>query len=79
VTATKEGIAAIARANGLDPLPSATNFVTIDCGGTDTLARAVVEELGREGVFICMPFAATGNRCVRISAGRRSGLDALAG
>ncbi len=77
VAAAKEGIAAIARANGLDPLPSATNFVTVDCGATDALARAVVEELGKEGVFIRMPFAAPGSRCIRISAGRRSDLDAL--
>ena len=32
VAAAREAIAAIARTNGLEPLPSATNFVAIDCG-----------------------------------------------
>ena len=35
-------IAAIARANGLAPLPSATNFVTIDCGRDGAFARRVL-------------------------------------
>lgn len=78
VAKAKDRISAIARDNGLTPLPSATNFVTVDCGGDDALARAVVEELGREGVFIRMPFAHPGNRCIRISAGRDEDLDTLA-
>ena len=77
VATSKARIAAIARDNGLIPLPSATNFVTIDCGGDGAFAAAVVKTLGEMGVFIRMPFQAPQNRCIRISAGTESDLDAL--
>ncbi len=75
VSDAKERISDIARANGLSPLPSATNFVTIDCGKDDTYARALVGALGEEGIFVRMPFAHPGNRCIRVSAGRPQDLD----
>lgn len=78
VAAAKEEISAIARANGLEPLPSATNFLTIDCGGTGDLARALVRELGAEGIFIRMPFVAPHDRCIRISCGLPEDHAALA-
>jgi len=78
VHAAKLRIAEIARANGLEPLPSATNFVAIDCGLDAAFAKAVVEALGARGVFIRMPFSAPQNRCIRVSAGRPEDLDLLA-
>ncbi len=78
VSAARQRIGDIARENGLTPLPSATNFVTIDCGRDGDFARAIVEALGPLGVFIRMPFAAPQNRCIRISAGTEQHLDALA-
>ncbi len=75
VAAARERIAAIARANGLIPLPSATNFVTIDCGRDAGYAKAVLDGLGTRGVFVRMPFAAPGNRCIRVSAGKAPDLD----
>ena len=45
VAAGRERIAKIARDNGLSPIPSATNFVTIDCGGDGAFALKVMEEL----------------------------------
>ncbi len=77
VADSKARIAEIARANGLIPLPSATNFVTIDCGGDGAFAAALVQALGELGVFIRMPFQAPQNRCIRISAGTQNDLDAL--
>ncbi len=77
VAAAKARIADIARENGLAPLPSATNFVTIDCGQGADFAKAVVGALGTFGVFIRMPFSAPQNRCIRISAGTRENLDLL--
>lgn len=74
----REGIAAIARASGLAPLPSATNFVAVDCGGDGALARAVMEGLLARGVFVRMPGVAPLDRCVRISAGRVEDLARLA-
>ena len=45
VAAARARIGTIARANGLAPLPSATNFVTVDCGRDGTFARAVLKAL----------------------------------
>ena len=75
VAAARARIAGIARANGLTPIPSATNFVALDCGGDADHAKRIVDELGQRGVFIRMPFAAPQNRCIRVSAGRPQDLD----
>jgi histidinol-phosphate aminotransferase len=78
VEASRERIAEIARANGLLPLPSATNFVTIDCGRDADYAKAVLEGLIARDIFVRMPFVAPQNRCIRISAGTKEDLDLLA-
>ncbi|MBY0351193.1 pyridoxal phosphate-dependent aminotransferase [Tabrizicola sp.] len=70
-------LSAIARANGLNPLPSATNFVTMDCGRDGDHARRVLAELGRLGVFIRMPGVPPLDRCIRISLGEDAALDLL--
>lgn len=70
-------IGAMAEREGLTPLPSATNFVTIDCGQDADFAKAIVSELGARGIFIRMPFVAPQNRCIRISVGDKPSLDAL--
>jgi len=77
VAAAKARIAEIAEANELVPLPSATNFVAIDCGQGAGFAKAVVAALGGIGVFIRMPFSEPQNRCIRVSAGRPQDLDLL--
>ena len=73
--AARRRLSAIARANGLLPLSSATNFVTIDCGRDGDFARRVLTELGKLGVFIRMPGVAPLDRCVRISLGDDRTLD----
>ena len=78
VEAAKERIGAIALENGLTPLPSATNFVTIDCRRDGDFARAIVAALAARGVFVRMPFVAPQDRAIRISAGRKEALAALA-
>lgn len=75
--AARARLSAIALANGLRPLPSATNFVTIDCGREGAFARKVLAELGAWGVFIRMPGAAPLDRCIRISLGDDQTLDIL--
>jgi histidinol-phosphate aminotransferase len=77
IKAARERIADIARRNGLSPLPSATNFVAIDCGRDGVHARAVVDGLMEEGVFIRMPGVAPLNRCIRISVGPDTEMDLL--
>ncbi|MBC6438779.1 MAG: pyridoxal phosphate-dependent aminotransferase [Rhodobacteraceae bacterium] len=73
----REAIADIARQNGLTPLPSATNFLAIDCGRDGTFAGAVLEGLATRGVFVRMPFAPPQDRCIRISCGTDRDLSAL--
>ena len=74
IKAARERIADIARANQLAPLPSATNFVAIDCGRDGLHARAIVDGLMEEGVFIRMPGVAPLNRCIRVSVGPEADL-----
>ncbi len=78
VAEARSRIEGIARENGLEPLPSAANFVAIDCGADARLARNLVQGLGQRGIFVRMPFAAPQDRCIRVSAGRAPDLDALA-
>lgn len=78
VAASRERIGDIARDNGLEPLPSATNFVTIDCGRDAGFAKAVLDGLVARDVFVRMPFAAPGNRCIRISCGHPADMDRFA-
>ncbi len=77
VEIARQRITAIARANGLAALPSATNFVAVDCGADAELAKRLVAELGKRDVFVRMPFAAPQNRCIRISAGTEADLNLL--
>jgi histidinol-phosphate aminotransferase len=78
IGAARERIAAIAHDNGLVPLPSATNFVTIDCGGDGAFARAVLADLVAQGLFLRMPFTPPQDRCIRVSVGAEADLDAFA-
>ncbi|MGR3570389.1 pyridoxal phosphate-dependent aminotransferase [Brevirhabdus sp.] len=78
VAAARDRIGAIARDNGLTPLPSATNFVTIDCGRDGAFARAVVAALIERGIFVRMPFVAPQDRAIRVSCGKPADLDAFA-
>jgi histidinol-phosphate aminotransferase len=78
VAAAREQIAAIASANGLVPLSSATNFVAIDCGHDGAFARAVLAGLVARDIFVRMPFMPPQDRCIRVTAGTDSDLDAFA-
>jgi histidinol-phosphate aminotransferase len=78
IAEARDAIAAIARENGLTPLPSATNFVTIDCGRDGDFARAVLASLVAQGIFVRMPFTAPQDRCIRVSAGRPPEIEAFA-
>ena len=75
VETSRARIAEIAEANDLSPLPSATNFVTIDCGQDAEFAKAVLNELAARGIFVRKPFAPPGDRCIRVSCGTREDLD----
>lgn len=78
VAAARQRITEIAQENGLTALPSATNFVTIDCGADGDFARAMLADIVAQGVFIRMPFVAPQDRCIRVSVGTDTELDAFA-
>jgi histidinol-phosphate aminotransferase len=78
VIAARYRIAEIARGNGLKPLPTATNFMAIDCGRDGVFAKAIVDGLLQYGIFIRMPGVAPLNRCIRVSCGTDKDLDLLA-
>ena len=78
IAASRGRIGEIARANGLAPLPSAANFVAVDCGRDGDFARAVLAGLIARDVFVRMPFVAPQDRCIRVSAGTEADLAALA-
>jgi len=78
VARARTEIGRIAAQNGLSALPSATNFVAVDCGGDGALAKRVVQALGARGVFVRMPFVAPQNRCIRVSCGRQQDLSVFA-
>ena len=78
VTQARARIAAIGAENGLKALPSATNFVCLDCGGDGAFARRVLTELATRDIFVRMPFVAPQNRCIRVSAGPAPVLDLFA-
>ncbi len=74
VADARNEIARIAAANGLTALPSATNFVAVECGQDGEFARKVLAALVARGLFVRMPFVAPQDRCIRISCGRAQDL-----
>lgn len=71
-------IVEIAAKHGLQALPSATNFVTIDCGHDGAHARRLLQALVDKGVFVRMPFVPPQDRCIRISCAPDADLDTFA-
>jgi histidinol-phosphate aminotransferase len=78
VARAREEISRIARMHGLMPLPSATNFVALDCGADGAFAKRVLTELSARGIFVRMPFVAPQDRCIRVSCGPDAEIKAFA-
>jgi len=74
----RDRISDIAAANGLTALPSATNFVAIDCGAGVERAQAILAGLLERDVFVRMPWVAPQNRCIRVSVGHSEDHDLFA-
>ena len=66
----RDMISEIARQNGLLPLSSATNFVSIDCGRDGAYAKRVLDKMLERDVFIRKPAVQPQDRCIRVSCGR---------
>ena len=69
VIAARISFGQVAQENGLHALPSATNFLTIDCGSDGDFARRVLAELLARDIFVRMPGVAPLDRCIRVSLG----------
>ena len=69
--------AMIARENGLVPLSSATNFLTMDCRADGEFARRVLAEFLERDIFVRMPGVAPLDRCIRVSLGGATELAAF--
>ncbi len=78
IASARDRLAEIATDNGLTALPSATNFVTIDCGEDGDFARAVLAGLLARNIFARMPFVAPQDRCIRVSCAPDPDLDLFA-
>jgi len=68
ITAGRDDYARIAAENGLSVLPSATNFVAIDVGGS-ARAKALLQALRDRDVFVRMPGVPPLDRCIRVTVG----------
>lgn len=78
IARARDRIGAIARSCGLEPLPSATNFVAVDCGGDGAFAKRVLDGVLDRGAFIRKPAVAPLDRCIRVSCGTDADLDLFA-
>ncbi len=76
--AARDRLHAISAGNGPASIPSATNFVTIDCGRDGPYAVRVLKALAARGVFIRKPSAPILDRCIRISTGPEEQMDIVA-
>lgn len=77
VKESNQAIGEIAKENGLAPLETHTNFVTIDCGQDGSFAQKLVAELIERDIFVRMPFVEPQNRCIRISSGTQKDIELL--
>lgn len=75
IAQSRDRISEIAKAHGFQPILSATNFVTFDCGQDGNYARALLGELTAQGVFARMPGVAPLDRCIRISVAPKIEID----
>jgi histidinol-phosphate aminotransferase len=75
IAQSRDRIAAIAHANGLKPIPSATNFVTIDCARDAAFAKRVLDGLIERDIFVRKPATPVLDRCIRVSCGPKSFMD----
>lgn len=78
IARARDRIAAIARANGLLPLPSAASFVAIDCGRDGDYAKRILDGLIARDIFVRKPSVAPLDRCIRVSCAPDDVLDLFA-
>ena len=78
IASARETLVGLARANGLEPLASATNFMALDCGADGDFARRLLGALAARDIFVRMPGVSPLDRCIRISLGDQAAMAKLA-
>lgn len=78
IAAARERLYAIAADSGLKAVPSATNFVAIDCGCDAAFAERVLQSVQHQGVFIRKPRAQALATHIRVSVAPDAALDLFA-
>jgi histidinol-phosphate aminotransferase len=78
IALAKQRLVRAALANGLTPLPSGTNFVTMDCGRDGRFAQGLLDALIERDVFLRKPMVAPMDRCIRVSCGLDAEIDVFA-
>jgi histidinol-phosphate aminotransferase len=78
IRAAKERLIRIALENGLKPLPSGANFVTMDCGLDGRFAQTLMNALIERDVFLRKPMGTPQDRCIRVSCGPDADIDIFA-
>ena len=73
----REEIYQIAQSNGLSAIPSATNFVAIDCGKDGKFANQIMNGLLEAKLFVRKPMVAPLDRTIRVTVGRDEEIDLL--
>jgi len=71
----RERVHKFAAEMGLKSIPSATNFVTVDCGRDSDFAKAILAKMLERGIFMRMPGVEPQSRCVRVSIGLDDEMD----
>ena len=67
IIASRNRLYQVAKNHGFIPLPSATNFVTMDCGRDAIFAKNLLIELQKRGVFIRKPSVEGLDHLIRVS------------
>ncbi|MCO6388338.1 aminotransferase class I/II-fold pyridoxal phosphate-dependent enzyme [Aliihoeflea sp. 40Bstr573] len=75
VASCRDRLAKIAADNGLVAIPSATNFVAIDCGSDGAFALKVMQALISRDVFVRKPMAPGLDRCIRVAVAPAAEID----
>ena len=71
----REKLYETAKKNGLSAIPSATNFVAIDCGKDSSFAVQVMNGLLEANVFVRKPVVAPLDRTIRVTVGRDDDIE----
>lgn len=75
IAAGRDRIAERTAAKGLSAVPSATNFVAVDCRRDGAFSQAILDRLQAHAIFVRRPTVPGLDRCIRISVGTPADIE----